>query len=472
MISAFSFRIPKPLLILIIPLNLVLIFGIIVYVAEIPTSDYVDRDMISLGFRQLSEKFDFGYLNQNVSDSDLQNVDTYSNYGYKIRPNNVKFKFVNPKKKKGNPETILKKNKETFDKVMAQEIHEPKDADIETMRPPSKKEIDTYQHANATIIALVRNNEALAISKTIRRLETSFNSKFRYPYTFINDEPFTERFMQRMQKLSDAPMEFVTIPSELWKKPSHIDEEREEKAMQLLSDQRVSYAKKGSYHNMCRFYLGNFYNVPELKKYQYYWRIEPNVQFYNDLKYDVFKYMEATKKVYGFAINLYDISETVVSLWPETLKFLNKGDNYKYVNPNGAFQWLLENQQNPKNNKKANGYSTCHFWSNFEIGDMDFFRGEAYNNWFKYLDSTGNFYYERWGDAPVHSMGLALFADTRDIHWFRDIGYFHDPYVNCPNSPNTIGCESGQFSRWGHLSDQNCMASWIDYSMEDPSAIY
>ncbi|KSA00149.1 uncharacterized protein AC631_04108 [Debaryomyces fabryi] len=97
MISAFSFRIPKPLLVLIIPLNLVLIFGIIVYIAEIPTSDYVDRDMINLGFRQLTEKFDFGYLNQNVSDSDLQNVDTYSKYGYKIRPNNVKFKFVNPK---------------------------------------------------------------------------------------------------------------------------------------------------------------------------------------------------------------------------------------------------------------------------------------------------------------------------------------------------------------------------------------
>ena len=96
---------------------------------------------------------------------------------------------------------------------------------------------------------------------------------------------------------------------------------------------------------------------------------------------------------------------------------------------------------------------------------MDFYRGEAYNEWFKYLDSTGNFYYERWGDGLLHSMGLALFADTKDIHWFRDIGYYHDPYVNCPNSPDTIGCEAGQFSRWDHLADQNCMASWIDYSL-------
>jgi hypothetical protein len=33
-------------------------------------------------------------------------------------------------------------------------------------------------------------------------------------------------------------------------------------------------------------------------------------------------------------------------------------------------------------------------WSNFEIADMDFWRGEAYQKFFEYLDSTGGFYYE------------------------------------------------------------------------------
>lgn len=33
-------------------------------------------------------------------------------------------------------------------------------------------------------------------------------------------------------------------------------------------------------------------------------------------------------------------------------------------------------------------------WSNFEIADMDFWRGEAYTKYFEYLDSTGGFYYE------------------------------------------------------------------------------
>lgn len=33
-------------------------------------------------------------------------------------------------------------------------------------------------------------------------------------------------------------------------------------------------------------------------------------------------------------------------------------------------------------------------WSNFEIADMDFWRGEAYSKFFDHLDSTGGFYYE------------------------------------------------------------------------------
>lgn len=71
-------------------------------------------------------------------------------------------------------------------------------------------------------------------------------------------------------------------------------------------------------------------------------------------------------------------------------------------------------------------------WSNFEIGDLDFWRGEAYSKFFDYLDSKGGFYYERWGDAPVHSIGAALFAHKDQIHFFSDIGYRHEPFQHCP----------------------------------------
>ena len=33
-------------------------------------------------------------------------------------------------------------------------------------------------------------------------------------------------------------------------------------------------------------------------------------------------------------------------------------------------------------------------WSNFEIGDMDFWRSPIYSEYFKFLDEKGGFYYE------------------------------------------------------------------------------
>jgi alpha 1,2-mannosyltransferase len=88
-------------------------------------------------------------------------------------------------------------------------------------------------------------------------------------------------------------------------------------------------------------------------------------------------------------------------------------------------------------------------WSNFEIADLDFWRGEKYTKFFDYLDKKGGFYYEvrfaqillsypikfnlqRWGDAPVHSIGAALFARKDQIHFFNDIGYRHEPFQHCP----------------------------------------
>lgn len=41
------------------------------------------------------------------------------------------------------------------------------------------------------------------------------------------------------------------------------------------------------------------------------------------------------------------------------------------------------------------GVLTCRaVWSNFEIGDLDFWRGEAYSTFFEFLDKRGGFYYE------------------------------------------------------------------------------
>lgn len=42
----------------------------------------------------------------------------------------------------------------------------------------------------------------------------------------------------------------------------------------------------------------------------------------------------------------------------------------------------------------------------------------------------------QWGDAAVHSLAVAMYADPSQVHHFEDIGYRHDHLYQCPaNAP-------------------------------------
>lgn len=63
---------------------------------------------------------------------------------------------------------------------------------------------------------------------------------------------------------------------------------------------------------------------------------------------------------------------------------------------------------------------------------MDLWRSDAYLSFFDHLDKAGGFFYERWGDAPVHSIGAALLLQKDEFHYFDNIGYDHNPIFHCP----------------------------------------
>ncbi|GMM37286.1 hypothetical protein DASC09_046110 [Saccharomycopsis crataegensis] len=356
------------------------------------------------------------------------------------------------------PKAILERNDALYEKVMSHKINEPR---VDNLQRPDVN----YRRANATLMSLVRNSEIDGLVDSMRQVEAHFNKKFRYPWTLMNNRPFEEEFKRRVLAETDAQVNFVVIPPELWDIPPSIDIEKMNAGMKKLADQDLPYATLASYRNMCRFNSGTFYNVPEMQQYRWYWRVEPSVNYFCDIDYDVFKFMEDNGKTYGFVATLYEIAETIPTLWSTSLEFVK--ENPQYLNPNGAFDWLLNDNQLPDKAKLAKGYSTCHFWSNFEIGDMDFYRGEAYSKWFDHLEKAGGFYYERWGDAPVHSVGLGLFADKSKIHWFRDMGYHHPPYYHCPTSDKCSGCTAGLFTPHENILDQNCNPHWIRFSMTE-----
>ncbi|KAJ2921879.1 hypothetical protein H1R20_g15219, partial [Candolleomyces eurysporus] len=339
--------------------------------------------------------------------------------------------------------------------------------------------LSVQSKANATFVILCRNNDLSSIVSSVREIEDRFNRNHGYPYVFLNEEPFTDEFKKRLSVLTAAPMEFGVIPHDHWFQPDSIDEEKAKAGREKMVKNNIIYGGSVSYRNMCRFNSGFFFRHPLMLKYRWYWRIEPGVHFHCNLNQDPFMYMEQNNKTYGklmatapnphpsltsshqgFTITMYEYEATIPTMWGHVKEFMKR--HPEYIAEDNAFGFM-----SPDGDK----YNLCHFWSNFEIADMDFWRGPAYTAFFEYLDSQGGFYYERWGDAPVHSIAAAIFLNRHQIHFFDEIGYEHNPYTHCPKlGDNWVNgrCSCDQ-KRSFDYDGYSCMSKW-DKFMGLPSS--
>ncbi|KAJ9647887.1 hypothetical protein H2199_001663 [Coniosporium tulheliwenetii] len=305
----------------------------------------------------------------------------------------------------------------------------------------------------AALISLVRNSELEGIVQSMRQLEYHWNHKYNYPWIFFNDEPFSDEFKQATQNLTSARCYYEVVPKEHWSMPSWIDEGRFMNSLEYLGAIGVGKGWMISYRHMCRWNSGFFYKHPRLLELDFYWRVEPDVHFYCDIDYDVFRFMSDNKMKYGFNMNILDDARSFPSLWSRTRAFINKYP--ELLHPESDLDWLLDAQN-------SGDYNNCQFFSNFEIGDLRFFRGEQNEKYFDWLDKSGGFYYERFGDAPIHTLAVAMFVPKREIWFFRDIGYQHDinrcdPTSIDENFYRLVPFESPQKSqpiRWSQSSER------------------
>lgn len=301
-----------------------------------------------------------------------------------------------------------------------------KSGDLEKDKYYPEKDADgsavPTRKANAAFVVLARNGDLPGILESIKQMEDRFNKKFKYPYVFLNEEEFSDDFKKWTSEVTSTPCTYGLIPHDHWYQPDWIDEAKATKSRLNMIENKVIYGHSVPYRNMCRFNSGFFFRHELLKDYDYYWRIEPSIKLFCDIDYDPFLLMQDKKKVYGFTLSLYEYIETIPTLWDATKEFMKA--NPDLMPKDNALGFLSDDG--------GETYNKCHFWSNFEIGDLNFWRGEAYMKYFEWLDKKGGFYYERWGDAPVHSIGAALFAHKDQLHFFEDIGYRHEPFQHCP----------------------------------------
>jgi len=146
------------------------------------------------------------------------------------------------------------------------------------------------------------------VLQSIRHMERHFNRWFHYPYVFLNDGEFNDEFKDTVLNYTTSMVEFGQIDPRHWGFPEWADADEVEEAIAKQGDQAIMYGGMASYHHMCRFYSGyvgirllvvasrqhrlltahrspyrQFWKHELLLKYEWYWRLEPDIEFFCDM---------------------------------------------------------------------------------------------------------------------------------------------------------------------------------------------
>lgn len=162
------------------------------------------------------------------------------------------------------------------------------------------------------------------------------------------------------------------------------------------------------YRHMCRWFSGELYNHPIMALYEYYLRLDTDSFMHSKLSYDIFEWAKQNDCWYGYiqpGIQI-DNPKVVENLWQSTKNWL------KINKPK-----VYENIHNIPEGKM--------FYTNFEIGLVQWFKDSDYKQYYEWLDNSGGFYTKRWGDAPIKYLGVTLLMDPKHVKAVHGMTYQH-----------------------------------------------
>lgn len=130
--------------------------------------------------------------------------------------------------------------------------------------------------------------------------------------------------------------------------------------------------------------------------------------------------MIENNKTYGFTIAVKELRETV----PNIFRYASAYKRLNNLTSQGLWEMFVEPQETPEDQPRGadtplpeeilqsepgrdhlpnidfeamegEKYNMCHFWSNFEIAKLSWFRSKEYNDFFEMMDRSGGFWMER-----------------------------------------------------------------------------
>lgn len=169
-----------------------------------------------------------------------------------------------------------------------------------------------------------------------------------------------------------------------------------------------------SYLHMCRFFAKLLF--PMLwDDYDVVMRFDEDVQMAHAVRYDLLHntFVNNYTYVYGADVPEWH-EETAATFGPWVRKHLESRSDYYAPH-------IARNISDEAVDRLGGSM----YFTNFFVTRLDWWKQPHVQSFLGAVDRSGNIYCKRWGDAPIQSSALRLFADVCDVVPLCRISYFH-----------------------------------------------
>ncbi|KAG5993566.1 hypothetical protein E4U43_003471 [Claviceps pusilla] len=197
----------------------------------------------------------------------------------------------------------------------------------------------------AALVTLAHENDLEPLLSSMYQLEDSFNNRYKYDWVFFGVETLSDRFRQLTSNATTATCIYEVarqndVDPRRFNNVCHSQAESTQTSTQEPSPTRGDLSEPlQSIRQIQRWNNGPFAKEKRLQTYDWFWRIEPGVQFTHDVKFDVFRFMRDHNIAYGS--NRASLGPThLTSLSHDVKRFLEKHPDLLHAEAN--LSWLLE----------------------------------------------------------------------------------------------------------------------------------
>mmetsp|Transcript_19999 Transcript_19999/g.32800 ORF Transcript_19999/g.32800 Transcript_19999/m.32800 type:complete len:193 (-) Transcript_19999:1598-2176(-) len=152
--------------------------------------------------------------------------------------------------------------------------------------------------------------------------------------------------------------------------------------------------------------------------YEWYWRLDTDSRIMAPIHYDLFRFMEHNNKRYAYAIDDYDSEECTNGFWNATVNFLH---SLGVADAAAALPPAYVSTSGPQ----GGTWNRLIVYNNFEIARLSFWEEARVQEYFRFIEESGNVFFRRWGDATFHTIAAYALHPWDQIHKFDDIYYAH-----------------------------------------------